>query len=94
MSLVGALLRVTMASMDSAQRTAWASGIGPSGRPPEELAYLCKGVLAVCALLWVAWTAMDVYKAWGAKQLRFEEAGGAVVQAVFILTLLLFFLRD
>lgn len=81
------------ATMDAAQRTAWSSGIGPSGRPPEDLAFLLKGVLAVGALLWVAWTAVDVYKAWGARQLRGEDAGGAVVKAIFILTVLLFFIK-
>lgn len=88
-----ALLGFAVAGMDAAQRSAWSNGIGPSGRPPEELAFLFKGVLAVGALLWVVWTALDVYKAWCAKQLRLQEAGGTLVKAIFILTLLLYFIR-
>ena len=42
------------------------------------------GSATVLAFVWLSWVLMSAYKAWGAKRLSLEEAGGQALRALFV----------
>lgn len=58
-----------------------------------DTALLFASALAAVSLIWFTWTAIRTYQGYAKGDLNSNEAGGVVIRAALILTVLLFLLK-
>lgn len=79
--------------MSADQVSAFNQAGGGSAASASSYGLLFGGLLATIALIWVVWCLIDAYGGWAQGQLKIEDLGGLAVGLIFLLTILLYFVR-